>query len=114
MFLEKANIGGGRGVKLQADTENLCGICLETQPTKPVSGLYFFMCSIYMKEITCKCSWKGLPMKTLAPIDITEGLVNSLHEVSFLSPRPAAPAEESSTLLALLFASVWWLDREEK
>lgn len=44
-----------------------------------------------------------------------EGQVsNSLCEVSFLSPRPTAPAEESSPLLALVFASAQWLNREEK
>lgn len=41
-----------------------------------------------------------------------EGLVNSLHEVSFLSPRPAAAAEDSSPLLVLVFASAQGLNRE--
>lgn len=79
-----------------------------------VSGLYFCTCSIYIKEIRCKHFWKGLLMKTWALIGITEGLLYSLHEVSFLRLRPAAPAEEPRTWLALVFASSQGLHREEK
>lgn len=84
-FFRKSKLSGGRNLNCQ-QTENLCGVWLETQPTKqPGFGLYFCICSIYLKVIICKHFWNGLLMKTWGLIGISEGLENSLHEVNFVS-----------------------------
>lgn len=63
-FFRKSKLSGGRNLNCK-QTQNLCGVWLQTWPTKqPGFGLYFCICDIYLKVIICKHFWKGLLMKT--------------------------------------------------